>query len=78
MPSKHVTIVGAGVLGLSAAMHLSAAGRRVVVVDPRTPMSLTSARSTESYRNCMCFLSAHSNRLVLPLQSLTRPKWSSL
>lgn len=48
-----VVIVGAGIAGVSAAYHLSV--RRgvddVVIVDPRAPLTLTSDKSTECYRN---------------------------
>ena len=47
-----VVVIGAGIAGVSAAYHLSRrhAGR-VVVVDPRPPLTLTSDKSTECYRN---------------------------
>jgi glycine/D-amino acid oxidase-like deaminating enzyme len=48
-----VVICGAGIAGISAAFHL-AVGRhvdRVVLVDERPPLSLTSDKSTECYRN---------------------------
>jgi sarcosine oxidase, subunit beta len=48
-----VVVVGAGVAGLAAAYHLLVrhGARRVVVADPRPPLSGTSARSTECYRD---------------------------
>lgn len=51
-PSEAV-IVGAGIAGVSAAFHLAVRRgmRRVVLVDPREPLSLTSARGTEAYRD---------------------------
>jgi glycine/D-amino acid oxidase-like deaminating enzyme len=48
-----VVICGAGIAGISAAYHLSVerhAGR-VLLVDERAPLSLTSDKSTECYRN---------------------------
>jgi len=46
-------IVGAGIAGVSAAYHLAV--RRgignVVLIDPRPPLTLTSDKSTECYRN---------------------------
>ncbi|HEX6285934.1 MAG TPA: FAD-binding oxidoreductase, partial [Acidimicrobiia bacterium] len=48
-----VVVVGAGIAGVSAAYHL-AVGQgisSVVLVDPRPPLSLTSDKSTECYRN---------------------------
>ena len=48
-----VVVIGAGIAGVSTAFHLSARHgvRRVVVVDPRPPLTLTSDKSTECYRN---------------------------
>lgn len=46
-------IIGAGIAGVSAAYHLAVRHGMddVVVVDPRPPLSLTSDKSTECYRN---------------------------
>lgn len=46
-------ICGAGIAGISAAYHLAVRGglRRIVLVDERDPLSLTSDKSTEAYRN---------------------------
>ena len=45
-------ICGAGIAGISAAYFLSKAGLRdILLVDERPPLSLTSDRSTECYRN---------------------------
>jgi len=45
-------VCGAGIAGVSAAFHLTRAGvEDVVVVDPRPPLTLTSDKSTECYRN---------------------------
>lgn len=45
-------VVGAGIAGVSTAFHLARQGvRRVALVDPRAPLSLTSDKSTECYRN---------------------------
>lgn len=47
-----VVVIGAGIAGISTVYHLTALGvRDVVVVDPRPPLSLTSDKSTECYRN---------------------------
>jgi glycine/D-amino acid oxidase-like deaminating enzyme len=48
-----VVVCGAGVAGLSAAWHLAVRHglRDVVVVDERPPLTLTSDKSTECYRN---------------------------
>lgn len=48
-----VVVVGAGIAGVSAAYHLSVRHGvgRVVLADPRPPLTLTSDKSTECYRN---------------------------
>jgi glycine/D-amino acid oxidase-like deaminating enzyme len=48
-----VVICGAGIAGIAAAYHLSAKRgvKRVILVDERAPLSLTSDKSTECYRN---------------------------
>ena len=48
-----VVVCGAGIAGLAAAYHLSARQRvgRVVIVDELPPMSLTSDKGTQGYRN---------------------------
>ncbi|RLC78762.1 MAG: FAD-dependent oxidoreductase [Chloroflexi bacterium] len=49
----NLVICGAGIAGISAAYHLTVRQgvRDVVLVDERAPMSLTSDKSTECYRN---------------------------
>ena len=48
-----VVICGAGIAGIAAAYHLAVKRRlgRVLLVDERPPLSLTSDKSTECYRN---------------------------
>jgi glycine/D-amino acid oxidase-like deaminating enzyme len=47
-----VVICGAGISGVSAAYFLSKAGfKNILLVDPRPPLSFTSDKSTECYRN---------------------------
>ncbi len=48
-----VIICGAGIAGVSTAYHLAVTHgiSRVLLVDERTPLSLTSDKSTECYRN---------------------------
>ncbi len=48
-----VVVCGAGVAGVAAAYHLKVAMgvERVVLCDPRPPLTLTSDKSTECYRN---------------------------
>lgn len=46
-------ICGAGIAGISAAYHLAVhrGMKRIILVDERAPLSLTSDKSTEAYRN---------------------------
>jgi glycine/D-amino acid oxidase-like deaminating enzyme len=48
-----VVVCGAGIAGISTAYHLSvhAGVKRVLLIDERPPLSLTSDKSTECYRN---------------------------
>jgi glycine/D-amino acid oxidase-like deaminating enzyme len=47
-----VVICGAGIAGIATAYHLTRRGvRDIVLVDERPPLSLTSDKSAESYRN---------------------------
>ena len=48
-----VVVCGAGIAGVAAAYHLKVVlgVERVVICDPRPPLTLTSDRSTECYRN---------------------------
>jgi glycine/D-amino acid oxidase-like deaminating enzyme len=51
-PTAEVVICGAGIAGVAAAWHLTRRGvTDVVLVDERPPLSLTSDKSTECYRN---------------------------
>ena len=50
--SARVVICGAGIAGVSTAFHLTRLGvSDIVVVDARPPLTLTSDKSTECYRN---------------------------
>jgi glycine/D-amino acid oxidase-like deaminating enzyme len=51
--SADVVVIGAGIAGVAASYHLAVKHgvRRVVMVDPRPPLTLTSDKSTECYRN---------------------------
>ena len=46
-------ICGAGIAGIAAAYHLAVTQgvKNVILVDERPPLSLTSDKSTEAYRN---------------------------
>ena len=48
-----VAVIGAGSVGIAVAYYLAITQklRNVVLIDPRDPMSLTSAQSGENYRN---------------------------
>jgi glycine/D-amino acid oxidase-like deaminating enzyme len=51
MPANHeVLVVGAGILGLSAAYFLAEKGLPVVVLEREAPLACTSDKSTECYR----------------------------
>jgi glycine/D-amino acid oxidase-like deaminating enzyme len=52
-PAADVVVCGAGIAGVAAAYHLAARHGvgRVLLVDERPPLSLTSDKSTEAYRN---------------------------
>jgi len=46
--AKTVVVVGAGLSGLSAAMHCAGAGYRVTLVEPLTYRAAATARSPKS------------------------------
>ena len=51
-PTADIVICGAGIAGVAAAHFLSKAGvKNILLLDERPPLSLTSDRSTECYRN---------------------------
>src|SRR3954471_4968726 len=53
MRTAEVVICGAGIAGISAAYHLAVRRgvKDVVIVDDQPPLSVTSDKSTECYRN---------------------------
>ncbi|MGH7333927.1 MAG: NAD(P)/FAD-dependent oxidoreductase [Candidatus Rokuibacteriota bacterium] len=53
MRTAEIVICGAGIAGIAAAYHLAVRRgmRSVVLIDERPPLSLTSDKSTECYRN---------------------------
>lgn len=65
--SAEVLICGAGITGVAAAHYLSQAGvKNIILLDERHPLSLTSDRSTECYRNWW----PDANRLALMNRSI--------
>jgi glycine/D-amino acid oxidase-like deaminating enzyme len=52
LPTADIIICGAGIAGISAAYHLAQRGiTDVLLVDERAPLTMTSDKSTEAYRN---------------------------
>jgi glycine/D-amino acid oxidase-like deaminating enzyme len=53
MQQQNIVICGAGIAGISTAYHLSAVHgvQDILLIDERPPLSLTSDKSTECYRN---------------------------
>src|SRR5512144_1238194 len=53
MRTSDIVICGAGIAGIAAAYQLSVKHRagRIILVDERPPLTLTSDKSTECYRN---------------------------
>jgi glycine/D-amino acid oxidase-like deaminating enzyme len=49
--SVDVVVIGAGIAGVSAAFNLARTGASVALCDGRAPLTLTSDKSTECYRN---------------------------
>ena len=76
--NTEAVICGAGIAGVAAAYHLSVRRglRGVVIVDERAPLSLTSDKSTECYRNWWpgpdTAMTALTNRSIDMLESLAR------
>ncbi|MDQ6433921.1 FAD-dependent oxidoreductase [Mesorhizobium sp. LHD-90] len=54
-PRKHVTVVGAGLVGLASALWLQEFGHEVVVVDPSPPLGEEPWRHAASYGNACTF-----------------------
>src|SRR5262245_23822202 len=51
--SADIVIAGAGIAGTACAFHLAVrhGARRVVIIDEREPLTLTSNKGTQGYRN---------------------------
>lgn len=79
MPAHEVLVVGAGLLGLSAAHFLAKKGLRVAVLEREAPLACTSDKSTECYRvfwpgdEALAALVAHSLELLPPFRPTARP-----
>ena len=72
--TAEVVICGCGITGVAAAYFLSRAGiTDIAIVDERPPLSLTSDRSTECYRNWWpdATMLALMNRSIDLMEALT-------
>lgn len=51
--AAEIAVIGAGIIGIAVAYYLNDkyGYRNIAIIDPRDPMSLTSAQSGENYRN---------------------------
>ena len=50
--SADIAIIGAGIAGIATAYYLAQSGQQtILLIDPRPPMSYTSAQSGDNYRN---------------------------
>lgn len=71
-----IAVVGAGLAGIATAYYLCLQRRApwLVIVDPRPPMSLTSAQSGENYRNWWPHrtMAAFSNRSIDLMERIAR------
>ena len=65
-----IVICGAGIAGVATAYHLaiSGAGRRIVLVDERQPLSFTTSSSGENFRDCW----PHPQMAALMRESIAR------
>ena len=67
--SKHVAVVGAGVVGLACASHLQMRGHTVTLLDPRAPGEYCS------FGNAGCFSRASCVPLGMPGTWKKVPAW---
>ncbi|WP_243092479.1 NAD(P)/FAD-dependent oxidoreductase [Thermus hydrothermalis] len=80
MPEEGVLVVGAGILGLSAAHFLAQRGFPVLVLEREAPLLCTSDKSTECYRvfwpgeEALASLVARSLELLGPFAEAARPR----
>lgn len=75
---RRIVICGAGIAGVSAAYHLAAVhgAENVVLVEAENPLSMTSDKSTEAYRNWWpgpdAAMTAFMNRSIDLLEDIAR------
>nr|WP_237259029.1 FAD-dependent oxidoreductase [Thermus brockianus] len=80
MPEGDVLVVGAGILGLSAAYFLAQRGFPVLVLEREAPLACTSDKSTECYRvfwpgeEALASLVGRSLELLGPFGEAARPR----
>ncbi|BDG15405.1 NAD(P)/FAD-dependent oxidoreductase [Thermus brockianus] len=80
MPEADVLVVGAGILGLSAAYFLAQRGFPVLVLEREAPLACTSDKSTECYRvfwpgeEALASLVGRSLELLGPFGEAARPR----
>lgn len=76
--SRKIVVCGAGIAGMSAAYHLAAVhgASDVVLVEAENPLSMTSDKSTEAYRNWWpgpdAAMTAYMNRSIDILEDIAR------
>lgn len=78
--TAEIIVCGAGITGISAAYHLSKNGiKDILIIDERPPLSFTSDRSTECYRNWWQDIEmvALMNRSIDIMESLAKESGNS-
>lgn len=68
--NSDIVICGAGIAGVATAYHLAinGAGRRIILVDERQPLSFTTSSSGENFRDCW----PHPQMAALMRESIAR------
>ncbi|MEP7261116.1 MAG: FAD-dependent oxidoreductase, partial [Usitatibacter sp.] len=76
MEQVDVAVIGAGSVGIAVAYYLvrDHQVRNIALIDPRDPMSLTSAQSGENYRNWWPHpvMTAFTNHSITLMEQLDR------
>ena len=74
MKQAHIAVVGAGIAGIATAYYLAVkhARKRILLIDKLQPMSLTTSKSGENFRDywpqaCMAEFTTHSLDLMQDL-----------